>query len=133
MTIATALEAEARQLFEEESKRLARAAARQRGDMERGHTSHDGFACVRWLVGELIELVHQDPNRPVRDIEPIIRQRVFEQQFVDECGDATMDARSCDELEHHIHVLVRVLERMRQRALRRGRGATMAATPVMFG
>jgi hypothetical protein len=113
-------------LFEEEWRTVCRQCG--------GEFSAMRAKCpVWWLVPELLRLVEELADEPVQSLRPIIRQRLAEQEFVDDCGDSVVERADEQYLDQYADRLVHVLEKVRQRALARGEWSQMPMTPQMFG
>lgn len=84
------------------------------------------------MLESLVDLIAEDPRRPVGELEPVIHRMLFEHQFIDDGGDSVIfDAFDCIEVQ--TRTLVDVLEQVRQRALQEGVWSAMPAAPMMFG
>lgn len=86
-----------------------------------------------WVLHDLVEMVAAAHDRPVRELEPVIRRVITEQSFVDECGDTVMDGQGKEVIERQVQVILRVLESVRQESLASGRWSDVPLTPQMFG
>ncbi len=84
------------------------------------------------LIESLVDLISEDPRRPVAELEPVIHRMLFENQFIDDGGDSViLDA--FDSIEVQTRVLVKILEEVRQLGLSEGLWSEIPATPMMFG
>ena len=86
----------------------------------------------RWLLPELVRLLDQCDG-PVRELEPTVRELILEHDFVEEPGDAVIDAGHHRRREQYVRALLRTLARLRQWALERGEWSGLPATPQMYG
>ncbi len=84
------------------------------------------------MIEAMVDLVAEDPSRPVAELEPIIHRMLFENQFIDDGGDSVI-LDGFDSIDVQSQLLVKVLEEVRQQGLREGLWCTMPATPMMFG
>ncbi|MEX2216575.1 MAG: hypothetical protein WD768_20850 [Phycisphaeraceae bacterium] len=94
-----------------------------------------GFAdtcpCL-WMLEDLLDLVAENPHRPVSDLEPVIHRMIVESQFIDDGGDSVvLDA--VESADREARILVKVLERCRQVGLKEGLWSAAPSTPIMFG
>lgn len=84
------------------------------------------------MIESLVDLVAEDPRRPVAEIEPVIHRMLFENQFIDDGGDSViLDA--FDSIDVQTRILVKVLEEVRQQGLQDGMWSAMPTAPMMFG
>lgn len=116
----------AKQLWEREwlASTRARGAAPAQGMLQTcpSHT----------MIELLVDLVAEDPRRPVAEIEPVIHRMLFENQFIDDGGDSViLDA--FDSIDVQTSILVKVLEEVRQQGLQDGMWSAMPTAPMMFG
>ncbi len=95
--------------------------------------AESAFCPIMWLLPEFIDLVAQDPARPVSEFEHTIRQRVCEQLFIDETGDPPLEQEFGRGTDHQVRTLVVVLEKVRRHALARGIWCEQPAAQPMFG
>ena len=84
------------------------------------------------MIETLVDLLAEDPSRPVSELEPIIHRMLFENQFIDDGGDSVI-LDSLDSIDVQTQLLVKVLEAVRQQGLRDGLWCTTPTTPMMFG
>ena len=85
-----------------------------------------------WMLEDLLDLVAENPHRPVSDLEPIIHRMIVENQFIDDGGDSVvLDA--VESADREARVLIRVLERCRQLGVKEGLWSSAPPTPIMFG
>ena len=84
------------------------------------------------LIEAMVDMVAEDPRRPVAELEPVIHRMLFENQFIDDGGDSViLDA--FDSIDVQTQILVKVLEEVREQGLREGLWSSMPAAPMMFG
>lgn len=87
-----------------------------------------------WLLPELLRLAAEQPDRPVDELEPAIRELVVERRFVETAGDPVAEGRAHEwTVQFYVTALMRVLQRLRDRGLDTGAWSTMPTTPQMFG
>ncbi|GEM_PF-2509439 len=84
------------------------------------------------LIETLVDMVAEDPSRPVAELESIIHRMLFENQFIDDGGDSVI-LDSFDSIDVQTTLLVKVLEQVRQQGLEEGLWSTAPTTPMMFG
>lgn len=122
-----------RQLLAKHPACLADEEARLR----RTNTSLAGSlqACciTNWLLHDLIELIAQSHDRPVAELAPIIRQRINDQSFVNDCVGRLSGPLWQQLVECQVDLLVDVLEHVRQIALARGLWSDAPVPQQMFG
>ncbi|MEX0885199.1 MAG: hypothetical protein WD009_02060 [Phycisphaeraceae bacterium] len=85
------------------------------------------------LLPELVRLLAESDDRPVRELEVTVRHLVIEQGFIDESGDPVVDAEHGDRRECYVRALLRTLARLRQWAMEHGEWSGLPATPQMYG
>ncbi|MEE9211756.1 MAG: hypothetical protein V3U29_03785 [Phycisphaeraceae bacterium] len=129
MASITSLESAARELLDLESHR---SHLTHEPDLSHHGTEQDDWV-VSWLLPDLLALVAESHGQPVQRIAPLIRQLIIEKTFVDECGDCVMDAEHLRQVEQQVKTIVRVLEKVRRKALARGEWSNAPVTPQMFG
>lgn len=95
--------------------------------------SHGLRTATLWVLHDLVEMVAAAHDRPVRELEPMIRRVITEQSFVDECGDTVMDCQDMEMVECQVQVVLKVLESVRQKAMASGQWSDVPLTPQMFG
>jgi hypothetical protein len=88
---------------------------------------------LHWLVHDLVELAAQTHGRPIADLAPMIRQRIADQHFIDETGDSVVAENIEEQVDRQVQAVIRVLEQVRQAALRRGEWSEAPVVPEMFG
>jgi len=138
MSTLASLEDLARQFFELEWKRnnKRRNTTRySRGVDEYGYSQNqtDETCPVSWLLPELLELVSEDHNRPVLELEPVIRRVVLENEFVGACPGVVVNEHHDDIIDLTVKMIVRSLEKVRRHALQRGEWSDAPITPLMCG
>ncbi len=135
MSTFTSLESLARRYFEKEWRRLYKrqGAMKSRGDYAESEAMSDDSCPVAWLLPELLELVAEDHNRPVYELESVIRRVVLENEFVGACPGAVVDTHHDDIIDHTVKMIVHSLERVRRQALERGEWSDAPITPLMCG
>ena len=75
--------------------------------------SSPGICPVQWLLRDLTGLLMEFPTQPVQESAPLIRRLLLEQVFVDDNGDSVRDVCCQDQMEHHVAMAVRILEKVR--------------------
>ncbi|MFW6059161.1 MAG: hypothetical protein ACODAQ_03215 [Phycisphaeraceae bacterium] len=121
-------EALAQQWFEQEWRAVTQRAGQRRWRLLTCE------ACPpQSLLPVLVELLDEAHDRPVAELEPVVRELVAERNFVEESGDPVMEGRQAEVMKLYVAVYLRVLERLRQQALDSGAWSNMRATPEMFG
>ena len=86
---------------------------------------------LSWVLPELVQLVNEAHEQPVRNSASTIRLCLLEQSFVDVGGWA--DGEIQDRQDELVELLVDVLEEMRRQSIRKGRWSEMPVTPLMHG
>lgn len=87
---------------------------------------------ILWMLPEFLELVAEAHDQPAQNLAPLIQRLILERNFVDENGDSVID-ESIRDVEHHVQVIVKVLEEIRKIALEDGSWSNAPVTPLMFG
>jgi len=95
-------------------------------------TDHFNTCPCAWMLDALLELVAENPNRPVSDLEPVIHRMIVENQFIDDGGDS-MVLDAVESADRESQVLIKVLERCRQIGLKEGLWSSEPSAPIMFG
>jgi hypothetical protein len=113
--------------FEDAARELFQSECTKQG------LAHGLRSTTLWVLHDLVGMVAAAHDRPVRELEPMIRRVVTEQNFVDECGDTVMDAQGIKMIERQVQVILKVLESVRQQALASGQWSDVPLTPQMFG
>lgn len=123
----------ARDLFEEEWELTHRPCSE--GPLARlGPGGPPLDACpMTWLLPDLVELVVYNCHRPTRSYAATIRRLIVEQQMHGTAGDTCSDPQDENALEDYLERVLRVMERVRLRALAEGRRSADPAAPQMFG
>jgi len=89
------------------------------------------------LLPQFLDMMCESRDQPARQLAPSIERLMIEHTFHDLCGDHASGVAPADlgtkVIEHHVRVVVRVLERVRRKALAQGRWSTVPVTPIMFG
>lgn len=131
MTIHLSLEDLARQVLQSHWDRFVQDRARD-----------DASSCalapevcpLLWLVPEFLNLVLEEHDRPIHELEPIIRRLIDEADFVDENGDTTIGATTHGhEVEEQARLVVAMLMELRASATEHGQWSDAPVTPIMFG
>jgi hypothetical protein len=91
------------------------------------------FCPVVWVLHDLMQLMSECHDQPVRQLEPAIRRIILEQESADIHGDNVVDALSRAHMERHVNTVIDVLERIRQQAMLNGQWSDAPVTPLMFG
>jgi len=91
---------------------------------------HCPIACV---LPELLELLSEQHDQPAERLRPMIRRLILERGFPDAGGDCVPDDDFFEQVEAYVDMIVRVLEHVRRRALRRGQWSDAPVTPLMCG
>lgn len=128
MQASLALERAARELYDQEwqrHRRTPRAAAGPDPSLQ--------VCPVGWLLHDLLRLIAEGHDRPVRELEPMIRQLIVEKNFCDETGDVCLDDQQRRSIDDYVDVLVRVLERVREQAVASGAWSSLPASAPMCG
>lgn len=87
-----------------------------------------------WLVPEFLNLVLEEHDRPIHELEPIIRRLIDEADFVDENGDTTIGATTHRrEVDEQAKLVVAMLTEWRASAVEQGQWSDAPVTPIMFG
>lgn len=86
-----------------------------------------------WVIPDLIHMVAESHNRPVRELSPMIRRLIAEQNFADDCGDPIINADRESQIDLQVKVVLRVLEQVRRLALDQGLWSNAPMAPQMFG
>jgi len=105
------------------------------------HSDDDGSTLTRCplvhLLPQMLRLVEERHDHKVQDLASAVRQLVLESVFDDigpNFGDsADMDDAGYVTTEQNVKILLRVLEKLRRSALRRGQWSDLPVTPQMFG
>lgn len=71
------------------------------------------------LMHDLMGVVAESCDRPVRSLEPVIRRIVNDRSFVCACGDEAV-SQQADEMDRQVEVAIDVLEQVRRRAVEAG-------------
>jgi len=90
------------------------------------------FLC-EGMIEQLLNLVEEFHQRPVRELEPTIRRMLIDQSFCDDNGDSVTDGLFERTFNAQVTLTVRVLERVRRQGLSQGRWSEMPAAQPMFG
>lgn len=91
------------------------------------------WSWTEWFAPELLALLDEFHDRPVRELAPLIRRLVLEQGFVDENGDSVIDEQEAARLDEVVELVLTALERVRQRFAELGRWSDVPVTPQMCG
>lgn len=87
-----------------------------------------------WLVPEFVSLIVHEHDRPVEELEPIVRRLIEEADFVDENGDTTIGAATHEqEVGDQARLVIAALIELRADAADRGQWSDAPVTPIMFG
>ena len=120
------LEAAARDLLESELRK-------EQEDWVKADVTEGTFCPVVWVLHDLMQLVSECHDQPVRQLEPAIRRIILEQESADVHGDDVVDALSQARVERHVNAVIDVLEQIRQQAVHNGQWSDAPVTPLMFG
>ena len=121
----------ARELLEHEWQRMENAGALH---SRNGNVAHSMCLCPPvWLLPDLLAMVEESHDRPVRELTPTIRRMILEHNFVDAIGDGLIESDEQARVERLVQVLVKVLEKVRKTALDEGQWSEAPVTPLMFG
>lgn len=123
-------EALAQKLLEEEWDRMEGEKQRQ---ARVGRSTPRVICLPHWLLPELLQLLTEAQDRPLGELEPIVREIVAEQQFIDVSGGPVIGDREGGTTDLHVDVFMRVLERLRHYTLDTGTWSNVPITPQMFG
>lgn len=89
------------------------------------------------LLPQFLDMICESCDQPARQLTPTIERLMIEHTFHDLCGDHASGVAPADlgtkAIEHQVRVVVRVLERVRRKALAQGRWSSVPVTPIMFG
>lgn len=85
------------------------------------------------ILPPLVQLLRENPDRPMSECRESIRRMIEERDFIDECGDPCIDPAHEQLVRDYVDMLVRVLERVRRHHLAHHVGARTPMTPLMFG
>ncbi len=88
---------------------------------------------IAWVLPELLELLSEQHDQPAERLRSMIRRLILERGFPDAGGDWLPDDSNYDQVEAYVDMIVRVLEHVRRRALRRGQWSDAPVTPLMCG
>lgn len=131
MNTVSSLEMIARELFEREWKK------EHRESMPSGVSARQQ-SCVlpqstMWVLHDLVQMITESHNQPVRQMAPMIRRLITEQNFADDCGDPIISVDREAQIDLQVEVVLRVLEQLRHLALDQGLWSNAPMTPPMFG
>lgn len=84
-------------------------------------------------IPELLELLADQHDQPAMQLRATIRRLIVERHFACESGDSIFEHDQDETIEAQVDLVVRVLERVRQRALHCGEWSEAPVTPQMFG
>ena len=88
-----------------------------------------GISVLRELVG----LLEESHDRPVRELVPTIRLLILEHEFTDHAGDSAGNLSLQERVDELVELFVNLLEKLRQQAITRGEWSELPASPQMFG
>jgi len=108
-----------------------------RNDRRGGDVVQERDCPAMWLLPQFVEMMAESCDQPATDFTATIKRLIVEHTFHGLCGDHASDIGPADlgakAIEHQVRVVVRVLERLRCRALSQGRWSDLPVTPQMFG
>jgi len=110
-------------LLHEAQRHLDRAWRRALHDAGDEHTKRECPAAK--VLPQLLDIVAESPHEPVSNKTGTIRRLIYERSFPDVAGFVHADLQ--------VQVMVRVLETVRNEAIRRGTWSDQPAAPLMFG
>lgn len=88
---------------------------------------------VNWLLPDLLALIAENHDRPVRELQPMIRRLIEEHDFFDDAGDSMVETDRDELIDDYADLFVKALERVRRQALKQGEWSNLPVTPQMFG
>ena len=125
-TMIATLEPLAREMIEEEWRRLHREL----------HWRHSGCVLTEpplHLVPDLLRMIDDHHDKPVRSLAPTVRELLNQQHFIDVNGDSILGFDMLSELERQTEIVLCVLERVRQRAFDSGQWSDAPMTTQWAG
>ena len=107
--------------LEESAKRIFEQEWRMVDGHDVGGVENRLCACPPvWLLPDLLAMIEERHNQPASQLTGTIRQMILEQNFVDANGDGLINEDEENRVDRLVEVLVRVLEKVRKRALQQG-------------
>ena len=85
------------------------------------------------LLADMLDLLAETCDHPVQARREAIRRMVRQHRFVTESSDPSGAARDDVGIQQELDILLRVLEKVRQRAVAQGMWCTAPVTPLMCG
>ena len=95
------------------------------------HAADEWVARMHAYTPQLVNLLAEIGDRPVRRYTDRVRRIVGDYQYCDEAGDPC--GSDVQALERHVQLLVDALEQLRSERQATDRWASMPAAPPMFG
>jgi len=131
MTTHVTLEESARQALQSHWERLVQE---RQLDESASHAASPTECPLLWRVPDFVSLIAQEHDRPIGELEPIVRRLIDEADFVDENGDTMIGTATHDqEVDEQAKLVIAVLEELCAEAVGRGYWSDAPVTPIMFG
>lgn len=124
------LEAMAMQRFHQRWREREMKAGRGPGDMRRLYSE---VSVMSWLLRDLLALMREQGDTPVRQLESTIRRVVSEHDFFQDAGQTSVGSAHEEVCERMIETLMDVLEDVQREADVRGQLSHAPAAAPMAG
>ncbi len=95
------------------------------------HAAAEWVAQLHVYAPQLIHLMDEAYDRPMRAFTPQVRQLICEYEHFDDCGDTCSHDPAT--LEAHVKLLIECLEELHRDRMKRESWHAMPAAPPMFG
>ena len=128
MSSHAALTHAAEDMFETEWQRRI-ATTRDSDDSNEPEALHPHPSVAISVLRELVGLLEESHDRPVRELVPTIRLLILEHEFTDHAGDNSANFSLQERVDELVELFVSLLEKLRQQAITRGEWSELPATP----